>query len=96
MRTQACIGIAEGHTESVGAVAWPFRKKRFAAGSSPWMVTGSRDKTLKVRCSDCTAGVRFHGSLWAFSSVVVCCKFAKGGIARKAHAVVNHCGPKST
>ena len=43
-----CVGICEGHTMAVGGVAWPKRGKVFHEGQSPWLVTGSKDRTLKV------------------------------------------------
>lgn len=47
-KTRKCVGICQGHTEAVGAVAWPFRAKRFAANATPWLASASRDKTIKV------------------------------------------------
>ena len=39
--TSVCVGICEGHTEAVGAVA-------IANKTANFVVTGSRDKTLKL------------------------------------------------
>ena len=48
MAASKCVGICEGHTMAVGGVAWPKRGKVFHEGQSPWLVTGSKDRTLKV------------------------------------------------
>jgi hypothetical protein len=33
---------------AVGAVVFPKRARQFFDGMAPWMVTGSKDKTIKV------------------------------------------------
>lgn len=42
-----CVAVGEGHTDSVGTVAWPVRAGAFTAGLTPWLVSGSKDRTLK-------------------------------------------------
>lgn len=46
--TGVCCGVCEGHTEAVGALSWPKRASAFGSGASPWLVSASKDKTLKV------------------------------------------------
>lgn len=48
LRSNACVGVGEGHADAVAAVAWPSRAAHFARDASPWLVTGSRDRTVKV------------------------------------------------
>lgn len=43
-----CVGICEGHTMAVGGVAWPKRAKTFHEAQSPWLISASKDKTIKV------------------------------------------------
>jgi hypothetical protein len=47
--TLQCMAVLEGHTMAVGTVAFPRRPKPFHDGATAWVVTGSKDKTLKVR-----------------------------------------------
>jgi U3 small nucleolar RNA-associated protein 13 len=60
VQTALCVGLCEGHTESLTAVAFPTRlagwgsKQAASAGGgaapapSQWLVTASRDRTLKL------------------------------------------------
>jgi U3 small nucleolar RNA-associated protein 13 len=43
-----CVAIAEGHTESVGAVAFARRPAAPDAEGAPFLVSGSQDRTAKV------------------------------------------------
>ncbi|KAI0066551.1 WD40 repeat-like protein [Artomyces pyxidatus] len=42
----ACVGICEGHAESVGALA--FSKQNTASGGLKFLFTGSQDRTIKM------------------------------------------------
>lgn len=44
----ACVAIAEGHTEAVGALAWPARRGPWLARQVPWLLSASSDLTLKA------------------------------------------------
>lgn len=57
--TGACVGVCEGHTESVGAVSFPCKASNFmranpskeggaSVGSTSWVASGSKDRTIKV------------------------------------------------
>lgn len=43
-----CVAVAEGHAESVGAIAFARRPSSPGAVGAPFMVTGSQDRTAKV------------------------------------------------
>ncbi|PWN45755.1 WD40 repeat-like protein [Ceraceosorus guamensis] len=43
-----CVAVAEGHAESVGAVAFARKPATPGATGAPFMVTGSQDRTVKV------------------------------------------------
>lgn len=43
-----CIAIAEGHTESVGAIAFARRPQSPEAVGAPFLVSGSQDRTAKI------------------------------------------------
>ncbi|SJX62165.1 related to UTP13-U3 snoRNP protein [Sporisorium reilianum f. sp. reilianum] len=43
-----CMGICEGHTESVGAIAFARRPSSPGAPYAPFIVTASQDRTVKV------------------------------------------------
>ncbi|UZJ56493.1 hypothetical protein CBS101457_005813 [Exobasidium rhododendri] len=43
-----CVAVAEGHTESVGAVAFARRPAQPDAIGAPFLVSGSQDRTAKV------------------------------------------------
>ncbi len=48
LETMQCVALCEGHAMAVGAVVFPKRARQFFDGMAPWMVTGSKDKTIKV------------------------------------------------
>jgi hypothetical protein len=50
-RAPRCIAVCVGHTESVGAVVC---SSHVARGRRAFVVSGSRDLTLKVRLSLCS------------------------------------------
>lgn len=43
-----CVGICEGHAESVGAIAFARRASSPGAPYSPFIVTASQDRTVKI------------------------------------------------
>ena len=47
-REWRCVAVAEGHTESVGAVAFARRPSAPGATGAPFLVSGSQDRTAKV------------------------------------------------
>lgn len=49
LETMQCVALCEGHAMAVGAVVFPKRARQFFDGMAPWMITGSKDKTIKVR-----------------------------------------------
>lgn len=62
---------------AVGAVAWPKRARPFHDGQTQWLVTGSKDRTLKVTsCCLCKAlhwhavVVSSRGRIGRFASLV--------------------------
>ncbi|PWZ02059.1 WD40 repeat-like protein [Testicularia cyperi] len=43
-----CVGVCEGHAESVGAVAFARRSTTPGAAGAPFLVTASQDRTVKI------------------------------------------------
>ena len=48
MASRRCIGICEGHAESVGAVAFSRQRQPDGHGTATFLVTASQDRTLKL------------------------------------------------
>lgn len=67
VETGECLAVCEGHTHAVGCVVWPRRVSTFGGPAASWLITGSKDLTLKVR--RVSVGVLFAVLFFFFFSV---------------------------